>query len=91
MKIIDFFCGIGGLSLGFEQAGYDVLAGIDVWKDALITYQANHKHSKAIQADLMNLSRRCSQTIDTGHRHHFYYLHNRIPTARESARIQIHI
>ena len=29
-----------------------------------------------------------SFTIDTGHRHHFHYSFNRIPTARESARIQ---
>jgi DNA (cytosine-5)-methyltransferase 1 len=27
-------------------------------------------------------------TIDTGHRHHFHYKYNRIPTVRESARIQ---
>lgn len=29
-----------------------------------------------------------SFTIDTGHRHHFHYQYNRIPTARECARIQ---
>ncbi len=29
-----------------------------------------------------------SFTIDTGHRHHFHYKYNRIPTVRESARIQ---
>ena len=29
-----------------------------------------------------------SFTIDTGHRHHFHYCFNRIPTVRESARIQ---
>jgi DNA (cytosine-5)-methyltransferase 1 len=29
-----------------------------------------------------------SFTIDTGHRHHFHYSYNRIPTVRESARIQ---
>ena len=29
-----------------------------------------------------------SITIDTGHRHHFHYKWNRIPTVRESARIQ---
>lgn len=29
-----------------------------------------------------------SPTIDTGHRHHFHYLFNRVPTARESARLQ---
>jgi DNA (cytosine-5)-methyltransferase 1 len=29
-----------------------------------------------------------SVTIDTGHRHHFHYKANRVPTVRESARIQ---
>ena len=27
-------------------------------------------------------------TIDTGHNHHFHYRANRVPTVRESARIQ---
>lgn len=29
-----------------------------------------------------------SFTIDTGHNHHFHYKYNRVPTARESARLQ---
>ena len=33
-------------------------------------------------------SARPSFTIDTGHRHHFHYSYNRVPTARESARLQ---
>lgn len=33
-------------------------------------------------------SNKPSFTIDTGHRHHFHYKFNRIPTVRESARIQ---
>jgi len=33
-------------------------------------------------------SEKPSFTIDTGHRHHFHYKFNRIPTVRESARIQ---
>ena len=33
-------------------------------------------------------SQKPSLTIDTGHRHHFHYEFNRIPTVRESARIQ---
>lgn len=43
MKIIDLFCGIGGLSLGFEQAGFDVVAAIDMWEDAIKTYNHNRK------------------------------------------------
>lgn len=33
-------------------------------------------------------SNKPSFTIDTGHNHHFHYGYNRVPTARESARIQ---
>ena len=33
-------------------------------------------------------SQRPSITIDTGHNHHFHYKYNRVPTVRESARIQ---
>lgn len=33
-------------------------------------------------------SQKPSFTIDTGHRHHFHYFFNRIPTVRECARIQ---
>jgi len=44
MKIIDLFCGIGGLSLGFEQAGFEVVSAIDMWADAINTY--NHNRSE---------------------------------------------
>jgi DNA (cytosine-5)-methyltransferase 1 len=43
------------------------------------------KYNKAFQR--MN-SKLPSNTIDTGHRNYFHYEENRIPTARESARIQ---
>lgn len=54
--VIDLFCGCGGLSLGFEQAGYNVLLGIDNWDDSLVTFRHNHKNSDTICADLMNLN-----------------------------------
>lgn len=55
-NVIDLFCGCGGFSLGFEKAGFNVLLGIDVWKDALTTFEYNHKKSKSLQADLSILS-----------------------------------
>ena len=47
MKIIDLFCGVGGLSLGFEQAGFEVISAVDMWKDAIITYNHNRKDKVA--------------------------------------------
>lgn len=56
MNVIDLFCGCGGLSLGFEQAGYKVLLGIDNWEDSLVTFRYNHHGSETMCADLMNLN-----------------------------------
>jgi DNA (cytosine-5)-methyltransferase 1 len=55
-KIIDLFSGCGGLSLGFEMAGYEVVLGIDNWADALKTFEYNHKNSKTLLADLYHLT-----------------------------------
>ena len=54
--VLDLFCGCGGMSLGFEEAGYHVLLGIDIWKDALETYKYNHKQSQILCADMASLS-----------------------------------
>ncbi|MGN0209767.1 MAG: DNA cytosine methyltransferase, partial [Muribaculaceae bacterium] len=54
-NILDLFCGCGGMSLGFEQAGFNVLLGIDVWKDALSTYSYNRKGAKTLCADMSTL------------------------------------
>ena len=53
--VIDLFSGCGGLSLGFEMAGFDVKLAIDNWEDALVTYRFNHKHTDTLNADLLNL------------------------------------
>ena len=33
--VLDLFCGCGGLSKGFEMAGYDILLGVDFNEPAL--------------------------------------------------------
>ncbi len=53
--VIDLFCGAGGLSKGFLDAGYDVKFGID-WDDAaLFTFSKNHGDAEAFKLDLFNL------------------------------------
>lgn len=44
MRTVDIFAGCGGMSLGFEQAGIDVVAAFDNWKPAVDIYRANFDH-----------------------------------------------
>jgi len=48
---VDLFSGCGGLSLGFQKAGINILAAIDNWDIALDIYRENFNHP-AIQQDL---------------------------------------
>lgn len=51
LNVLDLFCGAGGLSLGFDDAGYNVVAGIDNYQKALETWDLNH-NGKTIQCDV---------------------------------------
>lgn len=50
--VIDMFCGCGGLSRGFMDAGYEVLLGIDNNEDALKSFRANHNDAVGMNGDL---------------------------------------
>ena len=55
MNALDLFCGCGGLSLGFEKAGVNVVVGIDSWQDSINTFNFNHKSSKGLCKDLSKI------------------------------------
>jgi DNA (cytosine-5)-methyltransferase 1 len=42
MKVASFFSGIGGLELGFEKAGFEIIFANDNWKGCHETYTKNH-------------------------------------------------
>lgn len=44
MKTVDLFSGCGGLSLGFENAGFEILAAFDKWEPAVKVYRDNFNH-----------------------------------------------
>jgi DNA (cytosine-5)-methyltransferase 1 len=43
MKVVSFFAGAGGLDLGFQNAGFDVVWANEYDKEIWETYQKNHK------------------------------------------------
>ena len=44
MKTVDLFAGCGGLSLGFEKEGFDIVAAFEYWESAVKCYQQNFDH-----------------------------------------------
>ena len=44
MRVVDLLSGCGGLSLGFENAGFDVVAAYDNWQPAIAVHKANFTH-----------------------------------------------
>lgn len=59
MRVVDLFCGCGGLSLGFQNAGFDIVAGFDNWKDAILIYSKNFSHP-VFEQDLSDIEQSVS-------------------------------
>ena len=44
MEIVDLFSGCGGLSLGFQNAGFEIKSAFDKWEPAVKVYRDNFNH-----------------------------------------------
>ena len=55
-RVLDLFCGAGGLSLGFQLAGFKIVGGIDFQIDAIKTHEFNFKNSVSICGDIKEIS-----------------------------------
>lgn len=60
LRTIDCFCGAGGLSIGFEKAGFDVVYAFDIDEAAINTYKHNPKyhHGKAFVRDIYKVNKK---------------------------------
>jgi DNA (cytosine-5)-methyltransferase 1 len=54
LTAFDIFCGLGGLSIGAEMAGLEVLGGIDANEIALKSYESIFPGRIALRADLLH-------------------------------------
>lgn len=53
---IDLFAGAGGMSLGFEQAGFDVLSAVEIDPVHCATHKFNFTHCATIPISITNLT-----------------------------------
>ena len=56
MKVCSLFCGIGGIDIGFKQAGYDIVWANEYDAAACKTYRHNFGDSHLVEADIRKVS-----------------------------------
>ena len=56
MKILDLFCGAGGLSLGFEKAGFQIVGGVEFDSEIIETHVKNFPKAINICDDIKKIS-----------------------------------
>jgi DNA (cytosine-5)-methyltransferase 1 len=66
-SVVDLFCGAGGLSEGFRQAGFKIIAGSDNDPDAMATYAHNFPEATSITGDI-RVSEVRSKILDAARR-----------------------
>jgi site-specific DNA-cytosine methylase len=55
-RTIDIFCGAGGLSEGFREAGFDIRLGLDLAKHACATHEANFSEAATWCRDVRDVT-----------------------------------
>jgi len=52
MNVVDLFCGAGGLSHGMQQAGFNIVGGLDSKEWLKETFEKNHQKSTFLATDI---------------------------------------
>ena len=56
MQVVSFFAGCGGLDLGFEQAGFQVIWANEFEPHCQATYTHNHPNTKFVLGDICKIA-----------------------------------
>ena len=65
--VLDLFCGAGGISLGFRQAGYRIVAGTDLVKVFCETFERNIPEARSLATDIRELDNEAlEELVGTG-------------------------
>lgn len=64
MTVGSLFAGIGGIDLGFQHSGFDVLWANEIDKDACKTYKLNFPNTELIEGDIRNIDARKFPKVD---------------------------
>lgn len=64
MRIGSLFAGIGGIDLGFEQAGFKVAWANEIDRDACKTYRHNFGNTKLIEGDIRDVDFSALDPVD---------------------------
>ena len=63
VKVVGLFAGVGGIELGFSQAGFDIIWSNEIDEKASITYKQNHK-STLLVGDISDVKAKDVPTSD---------------------------
>lgn len=64
MTVGSLFAGIGGIDLGFQQAGFDILWANEIDRDACKTYKLNFPETKLYEGDIRKLDATKLENVD---------------------------
>lgn len=55
LRVADLFCGAGGLSQGFKEAGFEIVLGLDRDKDSCETFELNHPGAVVVRKSITDV------------------------------------